>query len=204
MPIIGLTGGIASGKSTAARFAKDLGATVIDADHLGHQAYGQETLGYESVLAEFGSGILAPDGSIDRKSLGTIVFKNSDALRKLTDIVWPIIRDKAAERIAEIKSQNPNAVVVLEAAVLIEAGLMDLCDEVWVVLAEEETVIQRAVQRDGVNRAFVKSRISSQLGNAVRSSYASVLIHNDGSLECLNSQIKREIERFGCHGDTRA
>ena len=203
MPVVGLTGGIASGKSTAAQYARDFGATVVDADLLGHDAYGRGTPGHVSVLSEFGPRILASDGSIDRKSLGAIVFNDPDALRKLTDIVWPVIHDMAGTHIDQVLSQDPNAIVVLEAAVLIDAEWMDLCDEVWVVQTEEATAIERAVQRDSVSHISVKSRMSSLISDVVRSSFADVIFHNDGSLECLKSQVQAELERLTCNRTVR-
>ena len=122
MIVIGLTGGIASGKSTAARYLESLGAYVIDADRLGHRAYDPGTAAFEQVAETFGRDVVGGDGNIDRKALGARVFGNPDALKQLTDIVWPEIRRMAEAEIKDIGEGDAGAIVVLEAAVLLEAN----------------------------------------------------------------------------------
>ena len=122
MKIICLTGGIASGKSSAAKLLEGLGAKVIDADKLGHRSYQKGTLTYDKLVKAFGSKIIRSDGEIDRKLLGTIVFKEEKLLRKLTDIVWPSIRLMAEREIEVLKKTDKESTIVFEAAVLIEAG----------------------------------------------------------------------------------
>ena len=148
--IIGLTGGIASGKSTAAEILGELGAHVIDADKLGHRVYEPGTSAFDAVVAAFGADIVADDGQIDRKALGGKVFGDDAALSRLTAIVWPEIRRLAAEEIDSVLADNPDRVIILEAAVLFEAGWEDAVDEIWVVVVEPETAIARATARDGV------------------------------------------------------
>ena len=130
--IIGLTGGIASGKSTVAQALKTRGAFVIDADKLGHQAYAKGSDAFHKVVAQFGEDIVSDDGEIDRRALGAKVFADGGGLKQLTDIVWPAIYDMAAEQIQQSLKAAPETVVVLEAAVLIEAGWQQLVDEIWV------------------------------------------------------------------------
>ena len=134
MHVIGLTGGIASGKTTVTRFFREKGIPVIDADLLGHRTYepGSET--FRAVVKTFGDDLVAADGSIDRKVLGAKVFGKPDELKRLTDIVWPGIRKLASEELSELETGG-NAVACLEAAVLFEAGWEDLVDEVWVVVS---------------------------------------------------------------------
>ena len=134
--IIGLTGGIASGKSTVARALGARGAYVIDADKLGHSAYVKGTAAFDLVVATFGNDVVGDDGEVDRRKLGGKVFGNENALKQLTDIVWPAIRIMAENEIAEALQAEPARVVVLEAAVLIEAGWLDLADEIWVTVVE--------------------------------------------------------------------
>lgn len=179
MKVICLTGGIASGKSTAARFLADQGAHVIDADKLGHQAYNPGTQAYGEVIETFGQDVVAEDQQIDRKALGGKVFGKPDELKKLTDIVWPEIRRMAEAEIASLKSAYPADVIVLEAAVLFEAGWEDIGDEVWVVIVDRETAIARAVERDGLEPAAVESRLNSQLSNEERTSRAHLVIENN-------------------------
>ena len=194
--IIGLTGGIASGKSTVIEYALKQGAHVIDADKLGHQVYEPGTRGFEAVVSEFGTDIVAPDGTIDRKKLGSKVFADGGSLARLTDIVWPQIKTLAKAEIAEVQEQYPNRLVVLEAAVLIEAGWQDLVDEIWVVVVDEEAAISRAVQRDGVTREAIEARMSAQLSNEQRTKNADVILDNNHDQGHLQAQLKRQFSRL--------
>lgn len=193
MKIICLTGGMASGKSTAARYLGEQGADVIDADKLGHRAYEPDTQAYREVIATFGDDLVADDKSIDRKALGGKVFGKPEELKKLTDIVWPEIR-RLAE--AEIKASDPDSIVVLEAAVLFEAGWEDIGDEVWVVVVDRELAIARAIARDGFDRESVESRLDSQINNEERTSKADVVISNNDSEEEMLEQLDQHWHRL--------
>jgi phosphopantetheine adenylyltransferase/dephospho-CoA kinase len=193
MKIICLTGGMASGKSTAARYLGEQGADVIDADKLGHRAYEPDTQAYREVIATFGDDLVADDKSIDRKALGGKVFGKPEELKKLTDIVWPEIR-RLAE--AEIKASDPDNIVVLEAAVLFEAGWEDIGDEVWVVVVDRELAITRAIARDGFDRESVESRLDSQITNEERTSKADVVISNNDSEEEMLEQLDQHWHRL--------
>jgi|TARA_B110000263_G_scaffold241135_1_gene245069 phosphopantetheine adenylyltransferase/dephospho-CoA kinase len=193
MKVICLTGGMASGKSTAALYLSEQGADVIDADKLGHRAYKPDTQAYREVIAAFGNDLVADDKSIDRKALGGKVFGKPEELKKLTDIVWPEIR-RLAE--AEIKASDPDNIVVLEAAVLFEAGWEDIGDEVWVVVVDRELAITRAITRDGFDRESVESRLDSQITNEERTSKADVVISNNDSEEELLEQLDQQWHRL--------
>ncbi|MFP6795801.1 MAG: dephospho-CoA kinase [Pseudomonadales bacterium] len=190
MRVVGLTGGIASGKSTAATLLGELGAHVIDADVLGHQAYNPGTSAFQAVVKTFGEDIVADDGSIDRRALGGKVFGDEDALRRLTDIVWPEIRRLAELEISNINSTNSSAVIVLEAAVLLEAGWEDIADEIWVVVVDPEVAIERAMQRDGADRTAIEARVNSQLSNEERTAKAHLVIDNSEDKATLIGQIE--------------
>lgn len=186
MKVICLTGGIASGKSTASQFLAEKGAVIIDADKLGHKVYDPGTEGFNNVVAAFGDEIVAEDGQIDRKALGAKVFGDGDGgggLKQLTDIVWPEIRKLAEAEISDLKGTNPNGTVVLEAAVLFEAGWQDIGDEIWVAVVDQELAISRAMERDGLERDAVENRIAAQLSNEERISQADVVIENNGTLD---------------------
>ena len=187
--IIGLTGGIASGKSTAARHLGSLGAHVIDADRLGHRAYEPGTGAHQAVIEAFGEEVRGADGHIDRKRLGAKVFGDAAALGRLTDIVWPEIRRLAQAEIAGAQAARPDGVVVLEAAVLLEAGWQDAVDETWVVSVDRATALNRAMQRDGANAAVVEARIDAQLANAEREAQADVVFDNSGAEAQLIAQL---------------
>ncbi len=190
MHVIGLTGGIASGKSTVTRFFKDRDVPVIDADILGHRTYDPGTETFAAVVKAFGDDLVAADGTIDRRVLGGKVFGKPDELKRLTDIVWPGIRRLASEALSEFEAAG-NALVVLEAAVLFEAGWEDLADEVWVVVVEPDLAVQRLASRNGLDEAAARARIDSQLSNAERTARADVVITNNGTLEELEANIQR-------------
>ena len=194
--IIGLTGGIASGKSTAARHLASLGAHVIDADRLGHRAYEPGTAAHRAVLETFGPDVRADDGAIDRRALGGKVFGDPAQLKRLTDIVWPEIRRLAQEDIAAAQAGDPDAVVFLEAAVLLEAGWHNGLDETWVVVVDPATAVQRAMARDGVDAAAVQSRIDAQLSNEERSAAATVVVHNSGTEPEMVAQLDTQWARI--------
>ena len=192
---IGLTGGIASGKSTAARYLGELGAHVIDADRLGHRAYEPDTAAFKQVFAAFGDTVVAADGTIDRRALGGKVFGQPAELKKLTDIVWPEIQRLADLEMEAQRARQPDGVVVLEAAVMVEAGWQRSLDEVWVVAVEPEVAIERAMARDGLTADEVRARLEAQTSNAERRRHADVLIDNSAGLDQLRAQLDRQWER---------
>jgi phosphopantetheine adenylyltransferase/dephospho-CoA kinase len=188
--IIGLTGGIASGKSTAAKRLGEWGAHVIDADKLGHRAYLKDTPAFHAVVAAFGEDTVGEDGEIDRRVLGGKVFGNPDKLKQLTDIVWPAIRELAAAEMQAVHAQEPEKIIVLEAAVLLEAGWQDLVDEIWATVVDRDVAIARASARDGVDPEAVEARIDAQLSNDERRAAANRVIDNSGTEQDLEAQLK--------------
>jgi phosphopantetheine adenylyltransferase/dephospho-CoA kinase len=189
--VIGLTGGIASGKSTAAKHLEGKGARLIDADLLGHQAYEPDTGAYRALIDTFGTGIVADDRSIDRKALGGEVFGKPERLKQLTDIVWPEIRRLAEAQIAAYGVDEPDAIVVLEAAVMLEAGWEDAVDEVWVIVVDPATACARAMERDNVPAEVVQKRIDAQLSNDERRARADIAIENSGDHTALTAELDR-------------
>jgi phosphopantetheine adenylyltransferase/dephospho-CoA kinase len=193
--VIGLTGGIASGKSTVAKHLAARGARVIDADKLGHRAYEPGTQAHREVIAAFGADVCAADGAIDRAALGARVFGRPAELKRLTDIVWPEIRRLAEKEIAAIRARDPRAVVVLEAAVLFEAGWGSLVDEIWVVVVERAVAVQRAVARGGLSAQQVEARIDAQLTNDERKERAHAVLDNSGDEAALVRQLDAQWSR---------
>ena len=187
--IIGLTGGIASGKSTVAQALGDRGAYIIDADKLGHTAYLAGSGAFDQVVAAFGTDIVADDGEIDRRKLGGKVFGNEAALKQLTDIVWPSIRAMAEKEIADAQRSAPERIVVLEAAVLIEADWLDLADQIWVTVVKPAVAIERACARDNLSEDAVRTRLDAQLSNDERRSYADHVIDNSSDEAHLLAQV---------------
>ena len=188
--IIGLTGGIASGKSTVAQALGDRGAYIIDADKLGHTAYLAGSRAFDQVVAAFGTDIVADDGEIDRRKLGGKVFGNEAALRQLTDIVWPSIRAMAEKDIADAQRSAPERIVVLEAAVLIEADWLDLADQIWVTVVKPAVAIERACARDNLSADAVQARLDAQLSNDERRRYADHVIDNSSDQAHLLAQVE--------------
>ncbi|MCP5180257.1 MAG: dephospho-CoA kinase [Pseudomonadales bacterium] len=190
--IIGLTGGIASGKSTAARVLAELGACVLDADKIGHAVYAPERQAFHQVVAAFGSDVVGTDGNIDRKVLGGKVFGKPEELKRLTAIVWPEIARMAAEQAQAALAENPARVVVLEAAVMLEAGWDRDMDEVWVVIVDPEVAVVRAMARDGVDEDAIRKRLAAQMSNAERVARADVVIENAGTPDALEARVRTE------------
>lgn len=189
--IVGVTGGIGAGKSSAVQILASLGAAVIDADRVGHEVYAPGTPGFDQVVAAFGPEIVGGDGAIDRKRLGAIVFGSPDALATLNAIVHPLIRDAVAARVATARASG-TAPVVVEAALLIEARWDALVDEVWLVVARREVIEERLASQRGMDPAAVAARMRAQLSDDERRRHAAVVIDNSGNRE----QLRREIERL--------
>jgi dephospho-CoA kinase len=192
---IGLTGGIASGKTTVTRFFREKSIPVIDADVLGHRTYEPGSDTFRAVVRAFGDDLVAPDGSIDRKVLGGKVFGKHEELKRLTDIVWPGIRRLASEELSELETAG-NSAACLEAAVLFEAGWEDLVDEVWVVVVEPDIAVKRLAERNGLDEAAARARIASQLSNAERIARADIVIENNSSLDALETAIGDAWEKL--------
>ena len=188
MRVIGLTGGIASGKSLVSQQLAELGAVLVDADKLGHETYRKGTETHAAVAQAFGPGVVATDGEIDRKALGAKVFADPEARCRLEEIVWPAIRRLASARLAGLEAEGV-PVVVLEAAVLIEANWLDLADEVWLVEASPDVVRERLAARNGLGPEQAEARLRAQLTNEKRRPFAGVVIENDGTLEELRRRV---------------
>jgi dephospho-CoA kinase len=190
MFVIGLTGGIGTGKSQVSRILEDLGAVIINADLLGHEVYMPGSEGWREVKEAFGEGVIAPGGEVDRRQLGAIVFNDPEALRRLNAITHPRIFKLTEERLQSLGGQDIG-VAVVEAALLIEANWISLADEVWVTTSPEEQVIQRLRARNNLDEAAIRTRIRSQMPQAERVKHADAVIDNSGSLEDLRAQIQK-------------
>ena len=189
MKVIGLTGGIGSGKSTVSQFLAELGVVILNADEVGHKAFKPDTEIWHKVVAAFGRQIVTPDGNIDRKKLGEIVFGNAESLSRLNQIMHPRMYAQVKAQLEEYRQQGTR-VVVLEAPLLLEAGWTPLVDEVWVTTASEATVLKRLEERSGMSQAESLTRIRSQMASEERVKYADVVINTDCSLDELKSRVK--------------
>jgi len=189
MLVIGLTGSIGTGKSEAARQLEALGASIISADQVGHEAYTPNTEAWRNVVSAFGNGILQEDGEIDRSKLGTIVFSDPGQLEKLNQIMHPRMAQMVSDKIEIFRGQGVG-VVVVEAALLFEAGWDSLVEEVWTTDSTEQAVIERLKVRNGMSEEEARKRISSQMGRTERLERSDYVIENSGDMAALGSAIK--------------
>ena len=190
MKIIGLTGGIGSGKSTVAKFLAELGAVIIDADKIGHEVLESDSKSRQQVVTAFGRRILAPDGHIDRKKLGRIVFKSPESISRLNQIMHPRIYDVVKSQLEQYQKQGVD-VVVVEAPLLIEAGWATLVDEVWVTIAPEAIILKRLEEQTSLTRTEVIARIRSQLPTNERGKHANMVIDTNCNLDALKAQVSK-------------
>ena len=186
---IGLTGGIGTGKSEVSRILQELGATVINADRVGHEAYKPDFPAWREVVAAFGEGIVQPTGEIDRKRLGAIVFADPEAMARLNSIMHPRMAEIIAAKIDKLR-QGGARVVVVEAALLAEAGWDYLVDEVWVTNSPEDMVLERLRLRNGLSDDEIRRRISSQLPFDQRVCHAQAVVCNSGNLNDLHREVE--------------
>ena len=188
MLVIGLTGSIGTGKSEVARLLQSLGAVIIDADQVGHQAYTPNSESWRLVVSAFGEEILQPSGEIDRRKLGAIVFSDPQQLTKLNEIMHPRMARMVAERIEQLRAEGTD-VVVVEAALLFEAGWDPLVDEVWATDSPVEAVIQRLRDRNGLQEEEVRKRIDSQMDRSERLARVDLVVDNSGDVAELEQMV---------------
>ena len=190
MKVIGLTGGIGSGKSTVSQLLAELGAVIIDADKVGHEAFRPDTTAWREVVATFDKQIITADGTIDRDKLGAIVFGNSEARARLNQIMHPRIYDTVKAQLDEYRGQGIT-LAVLEAPLLLEAGWTSLVNKIWVTTAPEATVLKRLRERTGLSKPESLARIRSQLPSEERTKQANVTINTDCNLDELKVRIRK-------------
>jgi len=189
MLLVGLTGGIGSGKSTVARMLEKRGAVVFDADVLARQAVAPGTPGFEKVVERFGPNVLAPGGGLDREALASIVFSDPAARRDLEGTVHPEVRRMFAEGCEEYRDSD--RVVVFSAPLLVETGMHTAFDLLIVVSAPVATQIERLMRDRGMAERDVQARIDAQLPLEAKAEAADVLVDNEGTLEDLEAQVER-------------
>lgn len=190
MFVIGLTGGIGAGKTLVSETLEALGATLVNADLVGHQAYSPNTETWRAVVDAFGREILDGDGRIIRRALGAIVFADADKLALLNSIVHPRIYAMIEERIAAL-AEDGVEVVVVEAALLIEANWTALADEIWVVAAPRDLTLARLAAR-GMSEERARTIMDAQMPQDERLTYADAAIANDGGVRELEAAVEEE------------
>lgn len=192
MKIIGLTGGIASGKSTVSKMLKELGAFIIDADIIARDIV---TPGCGDALIEivnhFGKGILNIDGTLNRKLLGNIIFQDDEKRNLLNNITHPRVIREIQKEIDKINTDKPDAIIFIDAPLLFEAGLNDMMDEVWLVYVDRETQIRRLMKRDSINLSDAKARISSQMSLDEKIKISDRIIYNNKDMGFTEAQVRK-------------
>jgi dephospho-CoA kinase len=187
---IGLTGGLASGKSFVGRALADLGCLLVKADELGHLVLEPDGEAFEAVVKEFGRGILGENGAIDRKRLAAEVFNRPDRLAALNAIVHPPVIRLEEKIIEEFASRKPDGIAVMEAAILIETGSYKRFDKLIVAVCTPEQQVQRASERDGLTREEALARMARQMPLAEKLKYADYVVDTSGAKEDTLRQVK--------------
>jgi dephospho-CoA kinase len=194
MFIVGLTGGIASGKSETAKILRKLGAYVIDADVISRAVMLPQTDCWQKVTAVFGKEILREDLTIDRAKLARIVFADQKKRLLLNSLVHPVIMHTIEDMLARIQTEKSDALVIIDAALLVETGIYKRCEKLVVICAAEDTQIKRLLERDGMSREEAQNRIAAQLPLDEKVKVADYLIANDGSLEALQTETMKVFQ----------
>lgn len=190
--VIGLTGGIAIGKTTIANILSDMGAVVIDADKIAREIVKRGSVANGLIMKSFGKEFFYDNGEINRGKLGAHVFSNSEALKLLNSITHPIIIEEIEKRIEVLKKQRAKLIIV-DAALLIELNLQSSVDEVWLVVLDKSTQIKRLMERDNLLYNDALKRINSQMDQEMKKKYADIIIDNSNNLNMIRQQLKKIV-----------
>ena len=192
---IGLTGLMASGKSTVSSYLAQKGAYIIDADKISRLSTQKGGECYAQIVEAFGESILMSDGEIDRKCLSEIVFNDKASLEKLNSVVHPFVLNKMYELAGEYKDRQKDAIIVFDVPLLVETGMHRSMDEVWVVTADYEKIIERAMKRSGLTYEEAEARIENQASDKEKLAFADEVIDNSESFEALYERLDSLLER---------
>lgn len=196
MKVIGLTGGTGSGKSVVSKSLAEAGAVSVDADQIAHEIILKGEPAYQEIIAYYGTGILDEDGNIIRKKLGEIVFNDGEKLAFLNQCTHKYICAEVDRQIAAAKEAGTAIAIVLDAPLLLEAGLEQVCDWVWVVYADPEVRAQRVMARDGVTYELAKARIANQKSWEEYKQAADTVIDNSKDLAYLQGQLSELLKKI--------
>ena len=188
MQIIGLTGGIATGKSTVSAMLKNAGALIIDADRIARAVVKKGLPAYREIVDHFGSGVLLPDGAINRNVLGDIIFNDPQKKQLLNRIVHPRVKKEVKRQLKQIETTHPKAVAILDTPLLIEAGMHNDLSEIIVVYAPQDIQVKRLMQRDRISEADALARVRSQMPIEEKKQQATIVIDNSGTIENTRRQ----------------
>lgn len=193
MRVIGLTGGIGTGKSTASEYLRKQGFSIIDADRISREIVEPGTLLLKELEKNFGSGIIKDDGTLDRKALAAIVFSDKEKKSRLDGLMHGHILDEIERKISKSQSGEGRGIIV-DAPLLFETGLEKKCDQVWLITADEKLRILRVCERDGMDPEEVRARIQNQMADEEKKERAHRIVDNSGSKEALLAQLAELIE----------
>ncbi len=193
--VVGLTGGVGSGKSTVAEIVRKRGLPVVDADLLAREVVRPEGEAYGPVLAEFGRGILNRDGSIDRARLASLVFGDAERRQRLERLIHPHVVRRMVGEIERARERDDPA-IILDVPLLFEAGLEQLCDRIWVVWAREDQRMRRLAARDGMEPDDVRRRMGAQMSLEEKMTRADVIIDNSGSFEETRRRVDHLLDEI--------
>jgi dephospho-CoA kinase len=196
MIVAGLTGGIATGKSTVAAMFASAGAVVIDADRIAHDVVRPGTTVHADIVAHFGAGILLPNGTLDRKRLGAIIFGDPAEQRALERIVHPQVKREVAVQLDRIREAAPESVVIVDVPLLFEAGMDRGLAAIILVYAPEAVQLQRLMTREGLSETEAQARLRAQMPIEAKRSLATIVIDNSGSLENTRRQAMEVYRRL--------
>jgi dephospho-CoA kinase len=193
---VGLTGGLACGKSFVGGALADMGCLLIQADELGHEVLSPGGEAYEDVVSEFGRDILAGDGSIDRRALAARVFGDPERLERLNALVHPAVIRREEQLSAEFAARKPDGIAVVEAAILIETGSYKRFDKMIVVTCDDERQLERAMGREGAVEADVRARLKRQMSAAEKRKFADFVIDTSGDKEDTLRQTREVYQQL--------
>ena len=193
---VGLTGGISTGKTTVGAMFVELGCHLIDSDRITHELFEPGEAVHESVVARFGAGIRDVDGRIDRLRLGEIVFNNPARRETLNGLVHPAVIERQKEFLASVESRDPDAIAIVDAALMIEVGTYKNYDKVVVVTCSPDQQRSRLIEREGLSAEEIEKRIQSQMPLEEKARYADFVIDNSGSLEETRRQVVSTYEKL--------
>jgi len=194
--VVGLTGGIASGKSTVSALLKKAGAVIIDADRIARKVVKKGQPAYREIVQNFGETILLPDGEINRSVLGDIIFNDPQKKQLLNRIVHPHVREEQNRQMKHIQEKDPDAIVILDIPLLIETQTQRDLSEVVVVYAPEHIQIKRLMQRDGISKADALARVRSQMPIEEKKDKATIVIDNSGTRENTRTQTLKIFQQL--------
>lgn len=196
MQVIGLTGGIATGKSTVSAILENAGAVIIDADRIARMVVKKNMPAYRQILDKFGKSVLLPDGEIDRTALGNLIFNDPQKKQLLNTIVHPYVRKETDRQLKQLEKNNPDALVILDIPLLFEAGMGSDLSEVIVVYAPEPIQVKRLMKRDHISHADAMARVRSQMPIEEKKKLATMVIDNSGTREHTRKQTLEIFQRL--------